>query len=110
MTLSAEEYASLQSLFAVLPRLDPLIPILDPLLARLRSLAGLHAEAAEVADSLRKLQSEEKRSTEEISELQAVVKAVQEGLVDNAQGVERNWKGLDARMKSLDERIRKLDQ
>lgn len=110
VTLSAEEHASLQSLFAILPRLDPLVPILDPLLARLRSLAGLHAEAAEVADSLRKLQSEDKRSTEEITELQALVKAVQEGLADSAQSVERNWQGLDARMKSLDERIRKLDQ
>jgi nuclear migration protein JNM1 len=110
ITLSSAEYASLQTLFSLLPRLDPLLPILPPLLARLRSLAGLHAEASDVADGLRRLQMEDKKNGEEIRELEEVVKTVQEGLGESAKGIMKNWEGIEGRMKRLEERVGKLGE
>ncbi|RSH90456.1 hypothetical protein EHS25_001061 [Saitozyma podzolica] len=108
VTLSGAEYANLQTLFAVLPRLDPLLPILPPLLARLRSLAVLHAEASEIADGLRTLQSEDKRTGEEVKEMEEVVRNVQAGLAESVLAVQKNWEGVEGRMRSLDERVSKL--
>jgi nuclear migration protein JNM1 len=108
VTLSSAEYTNLQTLFAVLPRLDPLLPILPPLLSRLRSLAVLHAEASEIADGLRSLQSEDKRVGEEIKEMEEVVRNVQAGLGESVLAVQKNWEGVEGRMRSLDERVSKL--
>jgi nuclear migration protein JNM1 len=108
VTLSQAEFTELQSLFSLLPRLDPLLPILPPLLARLRSLSGLHADASEVAEGLRRLQADDRRTGEEKVELERVVKGVQEGLGDAARGIERNWEGLETRMRGLEGRIQAL--
>ncbi len=109
VTLSQAEYTELQTLFSLLPRLDPLLPILPPLLARLKSLSGLHAEASEVAEGLRRLQADDRRAVEEKGDLEAVVKRVQEGLMDAAKGIERNWEGLEVRMRGLEGRIAALN-
>ncbi|WRT65971.1 uncharacterized protein IL334_002922 [Kwoniella shivajii] len=109
ISLSQNEYQSLQQLFNLLPRLDPLLPILQPLLARLRSLSGLHAEASEVADSLRKLQNEDKSLTEEIKELQEVTKKVENGLERAIGSIGSNWEGTECRLKALEERLRALE-
>ena len=85
VTLSASEYQSLQSLFALLPRLDPLLPIIPPLLARLRSLASLHAEAGSVAAGLKKLQDGDKRTEDEIKELMGMLDGAKAGLEEAGQ-------------------------
>lgn len=108
VTLSPAEYTELQTLFSLLPRLDPLLPILPSLLGRLRSLSGLHAEASEVAEGLKRLQVEDKRTEEEKVELQTVVRGVEDGLVVAARGIESNWEGLEARMRGLEGRIEAL--
>ncbi|OCF31869.1 hypothetical protein I317_02952 [Kwoniella heveanensis CBS 569] len=109
LSLSQAEYQNLQSLFNILPRLDPLLPILSPILARLRSLNTLHAEASEIAESLRKLQGEDKRSTEQIGELKAFTEKVAHGLDEASEGVLRNWDAVEGRLKSLDERLKNLE-
>ncbi|WVQ85722.1 hypothetical protein IAT38_007888 [Cryptococcus sp. DSM 104549] len=109
ITLSQAEYAQLLSLFSVLPRLDPLLPILAPVLARLRSLAGLHAEASDVAEGLRRLQTKDKREREEVKELGEVVKSVQNGVADAAVGMQKNWEGLEGRMLALEKRLKDLE-
>ncbi|ORX34148.1 hypothetical protein BD324DRAFT_636853 [Kockovaella imperatae] len=108
VALSSAEYESLQSLFAILPRLDPLIPIITPLLARLKSLSGLHAEAAQTVSTLRAVQEGTKRNGDEVKELVGVVQGVKGGLEEGAKAVERNWTGLGDRMKSLEDRIKAL--
>jgi len=110
VTLSTTDYASLQTLFALLPRLDPLLPIVPPLLARLQSLSGLHAAASEVADGLSKLKESEKKGGDEVKELQSVVEGVQRGLNDAGKAVVANWDGLEKRMKELEVRVKALDQ
>jgi len=108
ISLSAMEYNQLQTLFNVLPRIDPLLPILDPLLTRLKSLQSLHAESGEVADGLRKLQSTQKGNEEERSELKEVVENVQKGIEEAVGGIEKNWKSLESRLEALDKRIKDL--
>ncbi|ORY24691.1 hypothetical protein BCR39DRAFT_546238 [Naematelia encephala] len=107
-TLSQADHANLQSLFALLPRLDPLIPIVPPLLARLRSLAILHTEAGAIVDDLKTTRAEEKREAEEIKELQEVVERVDTGLSEAAKAIKRNWEGLEERLSGLEERIKAL--
>ncbi|WWD18209.1 hypothetical protein CI109_102659 [Kwoniella shandongensis] len=109
LTLTVQEYNSLQSLFSLLPRLDPLLPIIPPLLARLRSLSGLHAEASDIAEGLRKLQGRDKRGTEEVRELQEVVGVVQSGLGDAVQGIKKNWDAVEGRLAGLEKRLKDLE-
>ncbi|KAL0252939.1 hypothetical protein I308_102332 [Cryptococcus tetragattii IND107] len=103
------EYTQLQSLFSILPRLDPLLPILTPLLARLRSLSALHSEASEIAVSLQGLQSRDKKNVEEINELEEIVKSVQTGLDDAIGVIKKNWEGLENRMKGLEQRLKDVE-
>lgn len=110
VTLSPSDYNSLQSLFAILPRLDPLLPIVPPLLARLQSLSGLHAAASEVADGLSKLKELDKKSGEEVKQLQGVVDGVQKGLDEAGKAIVTNWEGLERRMKDLEARVDALNQ
>ena len=99
----------MQTLFAVLPRLDPLLPIVPPLLARLQSLSGLHAAASDVVDGLARLKNAEKKGGEEVKELQDVVEGVQRGLDEAGKAIAANWEGLETRMKELEGRVQALD-
>lgn len=101
---------ALQSLFALLPRLDPLIPIIPPLLARLRSLSTLHAEALGVAADLRELQSADRNVTEEEHELRSIVSGVQQGITESLSGIANNWEAVQGRIKALEERVASLDK
>lgn len=109
LSLSQAEYGQLQQLFGILPRLDPLLPIVDPLLTRLRSLQSLHAEAGEMAEGLKRLQTEKKDSSEETAEMREVVDEVQKGMSEAAVSIEKNWKSLEARLSELNGRIKGLE-
>lgn len=109
MTLPVSEYNQLQTLFQLLPRLDPLLPIVTPLLNRLRSLSGLHSEASEIAESLRKMESEDKSSNDEVKELKVIMDAMKKGLEESGKMVLKNWEGVEGRMKSLEDRLKALN-
>lgn len=106
--LSQADQETLQSLFALLPRLDPLIPTIPPLITRLRSLSGLHAEALSIAADLRELQSSNAAASDEERELNLIVKSVQTGLSDAAVGIQKNWEALQGRIKTLEDRLQAL--
>lgn len=108
LTLAPQEHQALTALFPLLGRLDPMLPVLPGVLNRLRSLASLHSEAARVAEGLRRLQAEDKRGTEELKDLQEVVRGVQGGLGEAVTGIQNNWAVVDERMRGLEERLRKL--
>jgi nuclear migration protein JNM1 len=95
----------LQSLFALLPRLDPLLPIIPPLLARLRSLSALHAEALAIAADLRELQSADRAVSEEEGELRAIVAGVQKGITEALGSVAGNWEAVQTRVAALEKRV-----
>lgn len=100
----------MQTLFALLPRLDPLLPILPPLMARLRSLAGLHAEAGRVVEGLKRLEGEGTKRGEEVKELRTVVEAVKQGVEEGGRKALGNWEAVERRLKNLEGRIAKLGE
>lgn len=106
--LSQADQDTLQSLFALLPRLDPLIPTIPPLITRLRSLSGLHAEALSIAADLRELQSSNADASDEERELNAIVKSVQGGFTEAATGIQKNWEALQGRIQILEGRLERL--
>jgi nuclear migration protein JNM1 len=108
VTLSQADYTSLQSLFALLPRLDPILPIVPSLLARLQSLSGLHAAASQVTDGLIKLQDEEKNLGEEAKELLAIVEGVQKGLDQAGKQIMDNWTKVEGKLSDLGTRLQGL--
>lgn len=76
---------------------------------RLRSLSGLHAEANEVAERLRRLSNEEKKWVDEAEEMKGVVEGIQKGLGEAGEGVKKNWEALEGRMRGAEERLRALE-
>lgn len=106
--LTTAEYATLQSLFAILPRLDPLLPVIPALLTRMQSLAGLHTAAGEVADGVFKLRDGGKGEAEELAELTSGVEGVQRGLDDASKQVLENWSGIEKKLKELEARVETL--
>lgn len=106
--LTQAEHAQLLNLFTVQGRLDPLIPLLPGVLARLRSLQGLHAQAASSVHALKMVEDGDKRMEEELKELSDGVENVKEGLGNATEGILKNWEGLEARLKALEGRISAL--
>lgn len=108
VAMSQADQETLQSLCALLPRLDPLLPTIPPLVTRLRSLSGLHAEALDIAADLRELQAHKANASDEERELNAVVDGVQRGLSDAAVGIHNNWEALQKRIQDVESRVQAL--
>lgn len=108
VTLSPTDLERLNSLFALLPRLDPLLPVIPPLLTRLRSLSTLHAESISIAEDLRGLQASDRTIGGEERELQAIVSGVQQGMSDATASISKNWESLQSRLKALDDKLAQL--
>lgn len=108
-TLTSEEYEHLQSLFKLLPRLDPLLPVIPPLLTRLWSLSTLHTEALGIAHDLREMQGADAGAREQEGELKAVVEGVRQGMAEAAGLIQGNWESLQGRISDLDTRIKRLN-
>jgi len=106
--ISSADQEALQSLFALLPRLDPLIPIIPPLLARLRSLSTLHAEALGIAADLRELQAADRNVTDEERELRSIVAGVQQGVTEALSSIANNWEAVQGRVEALEKRVEAL--
>lgn len=103
-----DDLEKLDTLYSLIPRIDPLIPIIPPLLTRLRSLASLHANASSFAQTIEQLESQTHETAQREGELERVLQRVEEGLRTNAKAVERNWASLEGRVGDLVGRLEKL--
>jgi nuclear migration protein JNM1 len=108
VTLSAADHANLTRLFNLLPRLDPLLPLLPPLIARLRSLAGLHAEASAFAGTLKSLQADRTKLADRDTETRDVIEGLQKGLQEAEGAVKANWDVVGGRLAQLEDRVEAL--
>jgi nuclear migration protein JNM1 len=106
--LSTSEKDKIDALFSLLPRIDPILPIVSPLLVRLRSLARLHASAAGFDATLRRLEAQ--MDGMDGSEVEEVMKRVEEGLKQQGEAVRSNWKNLDERLADVERRFRDLQK
>lgn len=99
----------IDSLFSLLPRLDPLLPLTPRLLSRLRSLATLHSSAANFGETLNGLKDEINRLSEGEKGLKEVLEGLEGNLKENEVKVKGNLEGLEGRLKSLVERLDRLN-
>lgn len=98
----------LASLVRIQARIEPLLPLSSTLVARMRSLSGVHAQAAEVATTLA-------RNADAVATLQGQQKHVahlahnlESAMNRNAQVTQTNWNALAQRTDRLAERIARL--
>ncbi|KAL7413223.1 hypothetical protein BDY24DRAFT_389350 [Mrakia frigida] len=106
--LTPTQLSSLTTLFALLPRLQPLLPLVPHLLARLRSLASLHASAGEFASTLSNVERESIGLREGEKELRGVLEGLEASLKKNEEVMEGNLRGLGERVDKLGERVEGL--
>lgn len=106
--LSAEDMASLKSLYAILPTLQSLSPMVPALANRLRSLRTIHTAAANAHNDLNELEEMQGEMDKELKMwregLEKVEEAVENAVEQNAENGKfvRQWvEELDGRVKGL---------
>lgn len=107
--LPADALQKLDTLFNLLPRLEPLIPLTPRLLSRLRSLATLHASAATFASTLAALEAEVQRLGEGAGGMDQVLRGLEQSLAENDARVQGNLTGLETRIADVLRRMEALD-
>ncbi|KAM0750428.1 hypothetical protein T439DRAFT_381115 [Meredithblackwellia eburnea MCA 4105] len=98
----------IESLFTLLPRLDPLLPLTPRLLTRLRSLSSLHQSAANFSETLDQLKKEVSKLDESERGLNEIVEDVGKSMGENEEKVKGNLEGLETRLAVLAKRMDKL--
>ena len=99
----------IDSLFSLLPRMDPLLPLAPRLLTRLRSLQTLHQSSTTFSTDLGALQTELSRLGENEKGLDEVLKGVEESMKGNQERLEGNLSGLEQRLIELGKRLDALN-
>ena len=91
----------IEALYALHDKLAPLVPLAPALLARLQSLAPVHAAAATFASRLEQLVHEQKHMHAKQTELLSVLERVGTSLDENAAVTQRNLAQLQARLDAI---------
>ena len=107
-TIDAEQISKVNALYGTLNTIDSLAPLLPSVLDRLRSLKGLHTEAAMAGQSLARIETKQDDMRQELhgwrDGLEKVEKAMQQGeeyMKENAEVMEEWIRGLEERMRSF---------
>lgn len=106
-SLPPDALQKINTLFALLPRLDPLLPLTPRLLTRLGSLSSLHASAASFSTTLNSIQAEVSRLSEGEAGLKEILTGLEGSMNDNSNKVKRNLGGLEERIQSV---VQRMDQ
>jgi nuclear migration protein JNM1 len=108
ITVPVDTMQKLDTVLPTLSRLDPLIPLVPALLARLDSLASLHASSNSFTQDMINLESGMKRSQVNTDELKNMLGNLETSFTENASRIEANFKVVEARMESITQRVEKL--
>ncbi|GAA6008251.1 hypothetical protein JCM11491_001944 [Sporobolomyces phaffii] len=100
----------IDSLFSLLPRLDPLLPLAPRLLTRLRSLQTLHQSSTAFSSTLTTLQGEVAGLSERRDGLEQVLTTLEQSFQSNQERFEGNLKGLETRLEGLGKRLDDLNR
>jgi nuclear migration protein JNM1 len=98
-----------ETLAPMLARLSNTLPHVPHVLARLRTLAALHAAAGEFSQTLDALEAEQRRGRTSLDELSLAIGEVEKSLEANRALVESNVKGLEERVGAVIDRLQILD-
>jgi nuclear migration protein JNM1 len=106
-SLPPDALQKIDALFTLLPRIDPLVPLAPRLVARLRSLANLHASAAKFGESLAELKGQVAELGEGEQGLREVVHGLEKNFEENEERVKGNLEAMDRR---VDDVLKRLDR
>ncbi|KAM0791538.1 hypothetical protein ACM66B_005987 [Microbotryomycetes sp. NB124-2] len=107
-TLTPDALQKIDTLFALVPRLEPLVPLAPRLLARLRSLSTLHASAADFSSELASAKTELEKLTDERDGLKEVIAELSQSLSENESRLKTNLEAMDTRFEKLSQRMKEL--
>ena len=107
-SLPPDALQKIDALFTLLPRLDPLVPLAPRLVARLRSLANLHASAAQFGESLAELKGQVAELDEGEQGLREVVQGLEKSFEENEARVKGNLEAMDRRVEEVLKRLDRL--
>lgn len=107
--LSPDSLQKIDSLFVLVPRIDPLLPMAPHLLTRLQSLSTLHSESATFSTNLQDAEDGLGQLKQSEEMLQDLLNGLEESLKSNQNIVTKNIEVLQSRMEQLLERVAKLD-
>lgn len=108
--LPPDALQKLDSLFTLLPRLDPLLPLAPRLLTRLQSLSSLHASAASFGATLSTVRGEVERLGEGEKGLREVLEGLEGSLKENEERTKGNLEGLAGRVEKIGRRLDRLQE
>lgn len=106
--LPPDALQKIDALFTLLPRIDPLVPLAPRLVARLRSLANLHASAAQFGESLAELKGQVAELDEGEQGLREVVQGLEKSFEENEARVKGNLEAMDRRVEEVLKRLDRL--
>lgn len=100
-TFRKEDAKTISALYDQMVQLEGLSDHLPALVARLQQLASLHAQSSSFAVRLTQSEKEITQLQNLLKQLEDTVTKVETGVVDNVKIVEKNMQQLDERMKKL---------
>ncbi|GAA5893475.1 uncharacterized protein JCM6883_003530 [Sporobolomyces salmoneus] len=109
-SVTPDALQKIDSLFSLLPRLDPLLTLAPRLLTRLRSLQTLHQSSTSFSSNLNSLQTEVTGLGERKEGLEEILKTLEESFKGNQEKFEGNLKGLEERLEGLGKRLDNLQR
>ena len=106
--LDVETSQRLAALFSMQQRMEPLLPLASSLLARMRSLASLHASSSSFSGKLDQVVNADDHLKAGQEEVKTILKEVEGSLERNQTTLIGNLEAVEKRMESLVDRIEKL--
>ncbi|WFD29637.1 hypothetical protein MSPP1_000647 [Malassezia sp. CBS 17886] len=97
--------AQLDALQELQARIEPLIPLAPALVARLQTLAPLHAAASSVDARMVGLEKSADAQRAQLTELQDVLDSAASSLEENSAGVQANLAALQGRLAAVERRV-----
>lgn len=104
-----DQLAKLNALYGTLATIDSLSPLLPSVLDRLRSLRAIHADAATVSESLKRVEKRQEDMTADIKRWREGLDKVEEAMKEGEAIMGSNVKVVEGWVKELEERMSKMD-
>jgi nuclear migration protein JNM1 len=103
-----ETVAKINALYGVLPTVEGMKPILPPLLERLRSLRGIHQDAARAADTLATVEHNQEEMNLEIKKWEESLQKVEAIMQTTTGTIEENMVKVEGWVKEVEKKVEML--
>lgn len=100
--------AKINALYGLLPGIEKMAPLLPAVLVRLKSLKGVHMDAARAAGGLKEVEEEQARLAEELKKWEEAVGKMETVVREGVEKVGVNVEMVEGWVRALEERVEKL--